>query len=134
MADLRCEPEIEVLSAGDAARRRHWSDADKLRIVKESLVGHRQVAATARRHGISRSLLTVWRRQYRSGELGSERSPAFIPLTLSTEAPSSAPRASVPSNPEARVEIALRNGRRLVVPASVDPEALARLLPVLEQA
>jgi transposase len=76
----------------------------------------------------------VWRRQYRSGELGSERSPAFIPLTLSSEAPSSAPRASVPSNPEARVEIALRNGRRLVVPANVDPEALARLLPVLEQA
>ena len=90
-------------------------------------------SATARRHGISRSLLTVWRRQYRIGELGSERSPAFIPLTLSAEAPALADRTPLPSNPEAKVEIALRNGRRLVVPANVEPEALARLLPVLER-
>ena len=131
MADLRCEPEIEVLAAADAARRRHWSDADKLRIVKESLAGHRQASATARRHGISRSLLTVWRRQYWDGGLGSGRSAAFIPLTLSAEAP--AARPPLPSNPEARVEIALRNGRRLVVPANVEPEALARLLPMLER-
>jgi len=134
MADLRCEPEIEVLSAADAARRRHWNDADKLGIVRESFAGHRQVSATARRHGISRSLLTVWRRQYRSGEFGGERSPAFIPLTLSAAASVPAAPAPLPSNPEAKVEIALRNGRRLVVPANVEPEALARLLPVLERA
>jgi transposase len=134
MADLRCEPEIEVLSAADAARRRHWSDADKLRIVRESLSGRRQVSATARRHGISRSLLTVWRRQYRSGELGNGRSPAFTPLTLSAEDSAPAARAPLSSNPEARVEIVLRNGRRLAVPANVEPEALARLLPVLERA
>jgi len=63
MADLTSGLQIEVLSAADAVRRRHWSDADKLRIVEESLVGDRQVSATARRHGISRSLLTAWRRQ-----------------------------------------------------------------------
>ena len=105
--------------------------ADKLRIVEESFAGHRQASAAARRHGISRSLLTVWRRQYRNGELGSERSQAFIPLTLPAEA--AAARMLLPLNPEARVEIALRNGRRLVVPANVEPEALARLLPVLER-
>ncbi len=134
MVDLRCDPEIEVLSAADAARRRHWNDADKLRIVEESFAGHRQASATARRHGISRSLLTVWRRQYRNGDLVGEPSPAFIPLTLSAEASAPADRTPLPSNPEARVEIALRNGRRLVVPANVEPEALARLLPVLERA
>jgi transposase len=131
MVDLRCDSEIEVLSAADAARRRPWNEADKLRIVEESFAGHRQASATARRHGISRSLLTVWRRQYRNGELGFGRSPSFIPLTLSTEAP--AVRAPLPSNPEARIEIALRNGRRIVVPANVEPEALSRLLPVLER-
>ncbi len=131
MVDLRCDSGIEVLSAADAARRRPWNDADKLQIVEESFAGHRQASATARRHGISRSLLTVWRRQYRNGELGSEPPPAFIPLTLSAEAP--AAQTPLPSNPEARVEIALRNGRRLVVPANVEPEALARLLPVLER-
>ena len=133
MIDLRCDSDIEVLSAADALRRRHWSDADKLRIVKESFVGYRQVTATARRHGISRSMLTVWRRQYRRGELGSESPPAFIPVTVPDEAPASTIRTPLPSNPEARVEIALRNGRRLVVPVNVEPEALARLLPVLER-
>jgi len=33
-----------------------------------------------------------------------------------------------------RIEIVLANGRRIIVPATVDPEALARLLPVLERA
>ncbi|MGK7651937.1 transposase [Roseovarius sp. B08] len=63
MADLTVRPEIEVLSAADGVQRRHWSDADKLRIVEESFLGHRQASATARRHGISRSLITTWRRQ-----------------------------------------------------------------------
>ncbi|MFZ3585309.1 transposase, partial [Loktanella sp. DJP18] len=53
---------MEVLSAADGVRRRQWPDEDKLRIVEESFVGHRQVAATARRHAMCRSLLTIWRR------------------------------------------------------------------------
>ncbi len=133
MVDLRCDSDIEVLSAADALRRRHWSDTDKLRIVKESFIGYRQVTATARRHGISRSMLTVWRRQYRRSELGSESLPAFIPVTLPDEAPAPTTRTPLPSNPEARVEIMLKNGCRLVVPANVEPEALARLLPLLER-
>lgn len=133
MADFTFRPEIEVLSAADGVRRRHWSDADKLRIVEESFVGHRQASATARRHGISRSLLTVWRRQYRNGELGAPRPPAFIPLALSAEAEPAASKVPLPSNADARVEIVLTNGRRVVVPANVDPEALARLLPIVDR-
>ena len=132
MRDLKFEPPIEVLSAADGVRRRQWNDADKVRIVEESLAGNRQVSATARRHGISRSLLTVWRRQYRTGELGGGCMASFIPLTVSAEPPGMVPPRLMPSNPEARVEIALRNGRQLVVPANVDPEALARLLSVVD--
>jgi transposase-like protein len=62
MVDLTFAPHIEILSAEDVPRRRHWSDAEKIRLVEESYLGHRQVSATARRHGISRGLLTVWRR------------------------------------------------------------------------
>ncbi|WP_240722565.1 hypothetical protein [Poseidonocella sp. HB161398] len=40
MRDLMFEPKIEVLSAADGVRRRHWDDADKVRIVEESLRGH----------------------------------------------------------------------------------------------
>ena len=103
--------------------------------MEESFLGHRQVAATARRHGVSRSLLTTWRRQYRNGELGDETPPAFIPLTLSPEAPAAVPAtASVARRDtlDIQLEIVLRNGRRLLFPSTADPEMLARLLPVLD--
>lgn len=132
MVDLKSEPEIEVLSAADTARRRHWSDADKLRMVEESFVGHRQVSATARRHGVSRSLLTVWRRQYRNGELGGRPAPTFVPVALAAQSAASISTTSAPSNTEAKAEIALPNGRRLVVPVTLAPEALARLLQVVD--
>jgi transposase len=132
MADLTFRPEIEVLSAADGVRRRHWSDADKLRIVEESFLGPRQASATARRHGISRSLLTTWRRQYRDGELGAWRPPMFTPLAVTAAPPATAPDTSRTSIPGNRLEVVLGNGRRLLVPVDVDPEALARLLPVID--
>lgn len=137
MADHKFRSEIEVLSSADAARRRPWSDTDKLRIVEESFLGHRQVAATARRHGVSRSLLTTWRRQYLHGELGAGTSAAFIPLTLSPGTRAAMPTASRVArvdNPDGRLEVVLRNERRLLVPSTMDPEVLARLLCVLERA
>jgi len=129
MVDLTFTPHIEVLSAEDAPRRRYWSDADKIRVVEESHQGHRQVSATARRHGISRSLLTVWRRQYRNGELATASGPAFVPVKMAPDLDAQSPRQPVPA---VWVEIVLRNGRRLLVPSSVEPDALARLLPILE--
>ena len=51
---------LEVVETG---RRRRWSEDEKLKIVLESLQAPRQVAATARRYGISRSLLFRWRRR-----------------------------------------------------------------------
>ena len=132
MSDFINRPQIEVLSAADGDRRRYWSDDDKLRIVEESFIGHRQASATARRHGICRSLLTTWRRQYRNGELGSSRPVSFAPVTV-TKAP--APQAN-PVDPcppsDCRVEIALPNGRRLIVPMGVEPEALGRILAVVD--
>jgi transposase len=32
MVDLTFTPHIEILSAEDVPRRRHWSDADKIRL------------------------------------------------------------------------------------------------------
>jgi transposase len=131
MVDLKSGLEIEVLSAADAARRRHWSDADKLRIVEASFRGSRVVSATARAHGISRSLLTTWRRQFREGTLGTvERQPSFAPVLM---APEVAPRAEPASGAE-RIEIVLGNGRRLIVGVGIEAAALARIVAVLERA
>jgi transposase len=134
MSNFVNRPQIEVLSAADGDRRRYWSDEDKLRIVEESFIGDRQVAATARRHGICRSLLTTWRRQYRNGELGSSRPASFAPVTITKETP--APQAN-PVDPcppsDCQVEIALPNGRRVIVPVDVEPEALAQILAVVDR-
>ncbi|MDW9776364.1 transposase [Sinorhizobium meliloti] len=124
---------IEVLSAADLGRRRDWSDEEKVRIVEESLQGFRQGSTTARRYGLSRSLLTTWRRQYRSGLLSASVSTRFVPLSLSPPAAASCDMTAPPrSEDDKTIEIGLPNGRRLTIPASLDPTILARLLPVLD--
>ena len=134
MSDFIHRPQIEVLSAADGDRRRSWSDDDKLRIVEESFVGHRQGAATARRHGICRSLLTTWRRQYRNGELGSSGAGSFAPVSVMTEAPPSQAVRGDPCRPsECQIEISLPNGRRVIVPSGVDTEALFRILSAVDR-
>ena len=52
----------ERLTVVELGRRRRWSEEEKLRIVLESLEAPRLVSPTARRYGISRSLLMAWRR------------------------------------------------------------------------
>ena len=58
-------------------RRRRWSTAEKLRIVEESLAPAARVVEVARRHDIHPNLLTLWRRQARSGALGCGSEPAI---------------------------------------------------------
>lgn len=53
----RRSAQIERLALVDTGRRRRWSEDEKLKIVLESLQAPRQGAATARRYGVSRSLL-----------------------------------------------------------------------------
>ena len=130
MVDLKSGLEIEVLSAADVARRRQWSEADKLRIVEASFRGSRQASAAAREHGISRSLLTTWRRQFREGTLGADRQPSFAPVLMAPEAPSRAE----PASGSDRIEIVLGNGRRLIVGVGIEAAALARVVAVLERA
>lgn len=131
-----------VLDVVDTGRRRRWTDEEKLRIVGESHAGPRLVAATARRNGISRSLLTTWRRLHRQGLLVGDRGRAtsFAPVTIEADPPS---RSKAPAEPNTaappadaahRIEVVLRNGRRLVVDARLEPSALARLIAVVEGA
>ncbi|WP_190323916.1 hypothetical protein [Salipiger aestuarii] len=55
MVDLTFTPRIEILSTEDAPRRRHWSDADKIRVVEKALgdIGRSQ----RQRGGIGRTSL-----------------------------------------------------------------------------
>jgi transposase len=87
MAGSKVIAQVEVLSAADMGRRRGWTDEDKVRIVEESLRDIRQAAAAARRHGLSRSLLTRWRREFRAGLLRTDRPFGFTPLQIAPKAP-----------------------------------------------
>jgi transposase len=118
----------------DSGRRRRWTAEEKIRIVEESFARPRSVASTARRHEIARALLTRWRAEYRSGILAGCRGPSFTPVAVMGEPMSTGSTAPLASAVEAQVEIVLGNGRRVLVPASIDPDALARLLPVLDRA
>ena len=117
---------LEVVETG---RRRRWSEDEKLRIVAESLRGPRLVSATARRYGISPSLLYTWRRAFRVKPIGVEDSaPGFVPAIVVAEAPPGTARGAI-----GRMEIVVAKGRRIIVDAGVDAAALARVIEVLDR-
>ena len=62
---------LEIVETG---RRRRWSEDEKLKIVMESLQYPGQMTVTARRYGISRSQLYLWRRAFRVRLRGEPRS------------------------------------------------------------
>jgi transposase len=133
MGSHKDRPQVLRLEIVETGRRRRWSDAEKLRIVEESYSGHRLVSATARRHGIARSLLTTWRRAYREGRLGHDAAPEMWPVIVAPEAPPAARPDVVPvSRPAGAMEIVLASGRRIVVGPDVDAVALARIVAALE--
>jgi transposase len=134
MACSKVVSQFEVLPVGDVGRRRGWTDEEKVRIVQESLRGYRQGSATARRYGISRSLLTRWRKGHRLGLLEGVPPAPFSPVSIAPERPRAAQVTPATRAVSETVEVTLVNGRRLAVPASIDPEALGRLIQVLERA
>jgi transposase len=119
---------VSRLEVVDTGRRRRWTPEEKIRIVEESLSGHRQASRTARRYGIPNSLMFKWRKAWREGRLG----PAAVDtgfaraLILPGGDGVSAPAGS------GRMEIVAHGGRRVIVGADVDAAALARVLGVLE--
>ena len=117
--------QVQRLEVVELGRRRRWTTEAKLRIVEESFAGWRRASATARRHGISTSLLFAWRKAYGAGTLVAAAPSGFVPAVVVEEpAPPTAPAPS-------RIEIFRPNGQRLFVDAGVDEAALARVLSVL---
>jgi len=102
-----------------------------VKIVLESLQAPRLISATARRHGISRSLLLTWRRALRAERTDARSASAFMPAVIVPELPKTAAPTVNPG--EGRMEIVLGRGRRIIVDPGVDAVALARVLDVLER-
>jgi transposase len=136
-------------------RRRRWPIEARLRILEEALRPGASVAAVADRHGVARGLVYQWLRQVRDGRmpglsLNPEARATFAPVSLLPEAsdggrakPMSTPSLPAPAQPTAAaaptckrrngaVEIRLANGRVIKVDEGIEPEALGRLLAVID--
>ena len=115
---------------GPRRRARRWSEADKRRIVAESYVPGATVAAVARRNDLNANLLFDWRRKFRQRD-GQTRSSAFVPVVVAPPGEVLAEEGDGVSALYGRMEIVLSGRSRVIVDATVDAPALARVLAVL---
>jgi transposase len=118
---------LEVLSG--APRRRTHSDAEKARVVAQTLRPGVCAADVARRNGLQPQQLYTWRRQARRGELAlrEEDAPMFVPAMAAE------PLAAEPAGTAAdEIVVELPGGVRLRIGAGVPPERAAALILALK--
>jgi transposase len=122
---------VTVLSGPE--RRRRWTTAEKRRIVEESLEPSASVVEVARRHDVHPNLLTVWRRQARTGAFGSaaalrqESEVQFAAVSVAPEQPAWTARAGTGGT----IEIVFTSGVQLRITGAVDPATLTAAVAAL---
>lgn len=122
--------QVGRLEVVDTGRRGRWSEDEKLKIVLESLQAPRQVAPTARRYGVSRSLLLRWRRSFRPEPKDAAHQPGFVPAMVVAESgPAACPAA--PASSGGRIEIEFAAGARMRITGTVDAAALKAAVAAL---
>jgi len=114
-------------------RRRRWSDGEKIAIVVDAAEPGVTVAEVARRHGITRQQIYQWRSEMRRGRLVDESGGPFLAVefvggTGNGSGPPEGPTC------DALIEVSLRKGRVLRVPASIPPATLTSLIRATEAA
>jgi transposase len=132
---------IEVITG--QRQRRWWTAQEKARIVAESLEEGANISEVARRNGVARGLLTVWR--HKLAVATGTNVPGFVPVRIASEgSPATAgepgrvaplrtmPRemASPPGQFRGEIEIEM-SGARIRVEAGVDLKTLSTVLSAL---
>jgi transposase len=135
---------LEIIST--VARRRRWTTEEKVAILDEASQRGASITAIADRHGVSRNLIYLWRRQAREGSMpGVTMSNGAASPFVAVRVADSADKAPVPKAPQRLpapagrrrpvvIEIALSNGRVVRVEESIDPATLARVIAALDGA
>jgi transposase len=119
----KVSPQVGRLEVVETGRRRRWSEDEKLRIVLKSLQAPRQVTATARRYGISRSLLLRRRQLFRpESKDATGQQIGFVPARI-------APNSKVTPGPvgpagSGTIEIEFAAGARIRIMSAVDAATL----------
>lgn len=124
----RRSAQVERLEVVETGRRRRWSEDEKLKIVLESLQAPRQVAATARRYGVSRSLLLRWRRSFRPEPKDAAHQTGFVPAMVVAE---SGPTPGAVGPAGGAIEIEFAAGARMRITGTVDAATLKAAVAAL---
>lgn len=124
---------IEVITG--RRQRRNWTDDEKARILAESAEPDVNISAVARRWGVNRGLLNVWRRDAGLTSRRSARACAqqamFVPVTVVGDRAAHQSSASdVAPVAAGRIEIEIA-GARMTVIGSVAPELAQAMVAAL---
>ena len=143
MLDARQEDDsyrrIEVITG--QRRRRRWTAQEKARIVAESFEEGANISEVARRNGVVRGLLTVWRHKLAAAGVNAS---GFVPVRIASDGgPSTAGEpgcfapaharlemASAPSRLRGMIEIEV-SGARIRVEPGVELATLSTVLSAL---
>lgn len=132
-ASGRSARRLDVLVGPD--RRRTYSEAEKARLVAETLQPGVSTVSIARHHGLHPQQLYTWRRQARRGHLALQAEDAAMFAAVVTEAPLPSTTCVDPlptaSGGEVVLEIA---DLRLRIGADVCPGRVAALVQALRAA
>ena len=127
----------EAEATSGAPLRQHWSAEERARIVAESFEPGAKVSAVARRHGVSRGVLHVWRKKARVSQLSRPAAdqpnfvpPVFVPVTMPK--PSSEEKPARLSH-GGMIEIEI-DGALIRVSSRADKETLRFVLAELRRA
>jgi transposase len=125
---------VELITG--ASKRRRWSDAEKARIVAESAEAGVNISEVARRNGVSRGLLNVWRREARQAV---REEVAFVQLQIAEGAPQTGVAAErkgdelAEVSAETRIDVVIGDAT-VRVPVGVDKRTLERVLAAVRAA
>jgi transposase len=107
--------------------RRRWTEADRRRLVAETLAPGATVHAVARRHGVNTSQLFTWRKQLRL-ELEPLAAPPTTGFAAVAIAPVMPPSVADVPMPSGLIEIELPDGGRVRISGAPDPAVVAAAL------
>jgi len=118
----------QVTVFGGPARRRRWSDEERVQILGEAFAPGALVAQVARRHDVSTGLIYTWRRNLRRRAVACD-APAvvsgFAEAVVVDEG-----RAEVPAV-HAAIVVELPGGGRVSIFGSAPPAVTAAVLKAL---
>ena len=109
----------------EGRKRRTWPLRLKRQIVEESCDADVTVCEVARRYDLDPAQLFAWRKKYLPP---AEPVPSFLPIEMGDDT-----QTAEADDGRDRIEVVLTNGRRLFVPAAIEPKRLSRLVQALDR-